>query len=241
MDIAHQGKGKHNVCKPEYPHEESKLEEPGDKTDKEKNAHTEIQKPSDNLHIHDRHTLLIYSGFAVKGDGTCGSRSRVCFPWPMNPPHGFSGPIFGIFTGPCRLVFRKILGTCRISTARWTKSTTTSGSCLTYMSPLPLIAKMRNELGVPDKITNRIEVIIRTDFIPAAYALAEVATGSVTLILLFSKMDPNLEGITIFAVVCSMLVGLLLPMQILIWSFNYLTTYLNEHDAGMEKGRTGSS
>jgi hypothetical protein len=78
------------------------------------------------------------------------------------------------------------------------------------MSPLPLIAKMRNELGVPDKIINRIEVIIRTYFIPAAYALAEVATGSVNLILLFSKMDPNLEGIIIFAVVCSMIVGLFL-------------------------------
>ena len=40
----------------------------------------------------------------------------------------------------------------------------------------PLIAKLRNEPGAIDRMSNRIEVIIRTDFIPAAYALAEIAT-----------------------------------------------------------------
>ena len=50
-------RGSTQIRKPECPHEEGKLEEPGDKTDQEKNAHTEIQKPSDNLHVHDRHTL----------------------------------------------------------------------------------------------------------------------------------------------------------------------------------------
>ena len=54
----------------------------------------------------------------------------------------------------------------------------------------PLIAKLRNEVGGIDKMANRVDVIIRTDFIPAAYALAEIATGSVILILLFVKMDP---------------------------------------------------
>ena len=49
----------------------------------------------------------------------------------------------------------------------------------------PLIAKLRNELGAIDRICNRVEVIIRTDFIPAAYALAEVATGGVILLMLF--------------------------------------------------------
>jgi hypothetical protein len=76
MDIAYQYEGKYDVCKPEYPHEEGKLEEPGDKTDHEKYTHSEIKAPSDNLHIHDYHTLSdIYRFFAVIGDGTCGSGS----------------------------------------------------------------------------------------------------------------------------------------------------------------------
>ena len=48
---------------------------------------------------------------------------------------------------------------------------------LSYLNVAPpQIAKMRNELGLINKTTNRVEVIIRTDFISAAYALAEVAT-----------------------------------------------------------------
>jgi hypothetical protein len=115
----------------------------------------------------------------------------------------------------------------------------------------PLIAKLRNELGILDKMTNRIEVIIRTDFIPAAYALAEIATASVILLLLFIKIDPYLEGTIIFAVVCSMLIGLVLlirdmdnPFEIGASTYadvdletlGYLNTYFDEQDAEMEKG-----
>ena len=127
---------------------------------------------------------------------------------------------------------------------------------LSYLNVAPpLIAKLRNELGVLDRMTNRIEVIIRTDFIPAAYALAEVATGSVILLLLFINMDPYLEGVIIFAVICSMLIGLLLlirdmdnPFEIGsntyadvdLETLTYLTTYFDEQDAEMESARAGS-
>ncbi|MCX6698136.1 MAG: hypothetical protein NTV84_11455 [Methanoregula sp.] len=114
----------------------------------------------------------------------------------------------------------------------------------------PLIAKLRNELGSIDKMSNRIEVIIRTDFIPAAYALAEVATAGVILLLLFIKIDPYVEGVIIFAVICSMLIGLLLlirdmdnPFEIGSHTYAdvdletlaYLEIYFNEQDAEMEK------
>jgi hypothetical protein len=77
----------------------------------------------------------------------------------------------------------------------------------------PLIEKLRNELGAIDRISNRIDVIIRTDFIPGAYALAEVATGGVILLLFFIKLDPYLEGIVIFTVVVTMLIELLLLIR----------------------------
>jgi len=110
----------------------------------------------------------------------------------------------------------------------------------------PLIAKLRNELGAIDKMTNRIEVIIRTDFIPAAYALAEVATASVIFLLLFVKIDPLPEATVVFAVISSMLIGLLLlirdmdnPFEIGDHTFadvdletlNYLEKYFDEQDA----------
>ncbi len=120
----------------------------------------------------------------------------------------------------------------------------------------PLIAKIRNELGMLDKMTNRIEVIIRTEFIPAAYALAEVATGSVILLLLFLDMDPYLVGVLIFAIITSMLIGLVLLIRDMDYPFetgsttyadgdletlSYLTTYFDEQDAEMEKERALSS
>lgn len=119
----------------------------------------------------------------------------------------------------------------------------------------PLIAKLRNELGAIDKMTNRIEVIIRTDFIPAAYALAEIATASVLFILLFVKIDPYYEGTIIFAVISSMLLGLLLlirdmdnPFEIGSHTYadvdletlDYLETYFDEQDAVMENLQPGT-
>jgi hypothetical protein len=110
----------------------------------------------------------------------------------------------------------------------------------------PLIAKLRNELGVIDKMTNRIEVIIRTDFIPAAYALAEIATASVILLMLVVKIDPLPEATIIFAVISSMLIGLLLlirdmdnPFEIGehtyadvdLETLTYLEKYFDEQDA----------
>jgi hypothetical protein len=117
----------------------------------------------------------------------------------------------------------------------------------------PLIAKLRNELGTLDKMANRIEVIIRTDFIPAAYALAEFATASVVLLMLFIRMDSFIESLIIFGVICSMLIGLLLlirdmdnPFEIGSHTYAdvdletlaYLETYFDEQDREMEKLKT---
>ena len=118
----------------------------------------------------------------------------------------------------------------------------------------PLIAKLRNELGTIDRMTNRVEVIMRTDFIPAAYALAEVATAGAILLLLFVKIDPLLEATIIFAVISSMLIGLLLlildmdnPFEIGghtyadvdLETLVYLETYFDEQDAEMERLAAG--
>ena len=119
----------------------------------------------------------------------------------------------------------------------------------------PLIAKLRNELGLIDKTCNRVEVIIRTDFIPAAYALAEIATGAVILVMLFIKMDPLFEGTIIFAVISVMLIGLLLLIRDMDNPFEfgpgtyadvdletlvYLETYFDEQDTIMAEKPPGT-
>jgi len=119
----------------------------------------------------------------------------------------------------------------------------------------PLIAKLRNELGAIDRMANRIDVIIRTDFIPAAYALAEVATAGVILLLIFIKMDPYIEGIIIFAVIVTMLIGLLLLIRDMdnpfefgahtyadvdIETLVYLESYFDSQDAEMDRLKSGT-
>jgi hypothetical protein len=73
----------------------------------------------------------------------------------------------------------------------------------------PQIVKLRVEMGSLDRLVNRVDVIIRTEFIPAAYAIAEVATAGVILVLLFVKVDPAIDGIVIFAVISIMLIALI--------------------------------
>jgi hypothetical protein len=120
----------------------------------------------------------------------------------------------------------------------------------------PLIAKLRNEMGAIDKICNRIEVIIRTDFIPAAYALAEIATGGVILLLFFLHMDNIFESTMIFVIVTTMLIGLLLLIHDMDNPFEFgpeafadvdleslvmLEKYFDEQDAIIEKSATGKA
>jgi hypothetical protein len=119
----------------------------------------------------------------------------------------------------------------------------------------PLIAKLRNELGAIDRMANRIDVIIRTDFIPAAYALAEVATAGVILLMIFIKMDPYIEGIIIFAVIVTMLIGLLLLIRDMdnpfefgshtyadvdIETLVYLDSYFDSQDIEMDRLKSGT-
>jgi len=75
--------------------------------------------------------------------------------------------------------------------------------------PLFLV-KLRTELANIDRISNRIYTIKNVSFIPAAYAIAELATAGVILVLLFVKLDPFYEGLVIFSVLASLLIAILL-------------------------------
>jgi len=76
-----------------------------------------------------------------------------------------------------------------------------------------ILVKLRTELATIDRISNRIFAIKHVSFIPAAYAIAELAAAGVILILFFVKLDPYYEGLVIFAVLTSLLVSLLLLIK----------------------------
>lgn len=75
------------------------------------------------------------------------------------------------------------------------------------------IAKLRTELANVDKISNRIETIKETSFIPAAYSIAQLAIGAALGTLLFTKLDPFFEGLTIFGAISLILISLILLIK----------------------------
>lgn len=71
----------------------------------------------------------------------------------------------------------------------------------------PFLVKMRNEISNIDRLTNRIEAIKESNFIPAAYAVADSAIGMVIFVLLFAKIDPYFDGLVLLGAISSLLIS----------------------------------
>lgn len=76
-----------------------------------------------------------------------------------------------------------------------------------------LLARIRNELGNINKMSNRIDVIAETSFIPAAYAIAELAIVFVLAVTSFVEMDHYYEGIAFQGSISFLLIGLMLLIK----------------------------
>jgi hypothetical protein len=87
--------------------------------------------------------------------------------------------------------------------------------------PPPMVVKMRNELAAIDKFVYRVEIIMETSFIPAAYHIAIISIIAVLLTLLFTKMDPFYEGILLYGSVSFVLTSLLMLIQDMDNPFEY--------------------
>jgi hypothetical protein len=83
-------------------------------------------------------------------------------------------------------------------------------SCARKGAPPPLIVKLRNEVGTIKRISNRIDVIKETTFLPAGRAIAELASAGALLVLLLTKMDSYYEGLLLVGVVSAILVSVVL-------------------------------
>jgi hypothetical protein len=79
--------------------------------------------------------------------------------------------------------------------------------------PPQYTVKLKNEIGTIDKLSHRIKTITETSFIPAAYAIAELATAGVIILLFFVRLDPLYEGIVLFTVLCMLMTALLLLIR----------------------------
>jgi hypothetical protein len=78
---------------------------------------------------------------------------------------------------------------------------------------MSLIIKLRNELGIIKKLSNRIEVIKETSFLPAGYAIAEFATGGALFVLLLAKIEPYYESLALLGVISTILVSVVLLIK----------------------------
>jgi hypothetical protein len=87
--------------------------------------------------------------------------------------------------------------------------------------PPPLVVKMRNELAVIDRIVYRVEIIMETSFIPAAYHIAVISMVMVLITLMFTRMDPFYEGILLYGAVTFVLTSLLMLIQDMDNPFEY--------------------
>ena len=79
--------------------------------------------------------------------------------------------------------------------------------------PPQYTVKLKNELGTIDRLSHRIMTIAETSFIPAAYAISELAAAGVIILLFFVKLDPLYEGLVLFTVLCMLLAALLLLIK----------------------------
>jgi hypothetical protein len=75
------------------------------------------------------------------------------------------------------------------------------------------VVKLRTELTNIDKISNRIKTITETTFIPAAYALAELAVVAVLVLLLFIQIEPYYGGLAIIGATSVLLIGILMLIK----------------------------
>jgi hypothetical protein len=76
-------------------------------------------------------------------------------------------------------------------------------------APISLTLRLRTEISNVTRTVNRMRTIIRTSFIPAAYAIAEMAIGIVLLVLLISRMDPWYEGVVLLGGVAFIFISVL--------------------------------
>ena len=79
--------------------------------------------------------------------------------------------------------------------------------------PPNFIIKLKTEITNIDRISHRIKTISETSFIPAAYAIAELAAAGVIILLFFVRLDPYYEGLVLFTVLCMLLTALLLLIR----------------------------
>jgi len=79
--------------------------------------------------------------------------------------------------------------------------------------PPNFVIKLKTEMTGVDRISHRIKTIADTSFIPAAYAIAELAAAGVIILLFFVRLDPYYEGLVLFTVLCMLLTALLLLIK----------------------------
>jgi hypothetical protein len=83
-------------------------------------------------------------------------------------------------------------------------------------APLQLLLRFKAELTNIERLSNRVDSIIETSFIPGAYAIAQLAVTGALFVLLVADIQPQYEGLLLFGVISLILIAIIL----LIWDMD---------------------
>ncbi len=75
------------------------------------------------------------------------------------------------------------------------------------------ITSLLTELANIDKISNRVDTIAVTSFVPASYIVSDIAVGVSILLLLFVKLDNLYQSLTLVAAVLFILITLIVLIR----------------------------
>ena len=79
--------------------------------------------------------------------------------------------------------------------------------------PISLIVKFRNEMANIRRISNRIEIIKETSFLPAGQTIAEFSMLAALLVLMLLKFDPSYEGMILIGVIATIFACIVLLIK----------------------------
>ena len=83
-------------------------------------------------------------------------------------------------------------------------------------APLQLLLRFRAELTNIERLSNRVDSILETSFIPGAYAIAQLAVTGALFVLMVADIQPPYEGLLLFGVISLILIAIIL----LIWDMD---------------------
>jgi hypothetical protein len=92
---------------------------------------------------------------------------------------------------------------------------------LQHSAPAVLVGKVRDNVTSVERLSNRVDVIIETSFIPTAYKVAEVAVAAVAFIFVFARNEWGAGGLVTMSAIVFLLASVVMLVKDMDNPFEY--------------------